>query len=164
MFRLLLLFTFVQACATHQDVRKDQQRTRYSPEVELSLEKIEQHEQAYQSRRERALDRYRRLRELGVKPTTKTYRPKRLSYKSTQPRPPNKPRPRRPKVIHADPEELSIEIEQKLTYFCMKHRKSRRFSRDQHCQKFMAESLDFCKKKFEIDDRNLLYCVEKKIR
>lgn len=143
--------------------KKNKNELRYSNDVENSLSTIEgQEEDPFIKRRREAIERYKRLREEKVKKRRESYKPIRIVYKQKRrPRKPVKPKKR---IIHADPEVLGIEIEQKLTYFCMKHRKSRRFNDDGSCQEFTENNLDTCREKFDHDDRNLLYCVERSIR
>jgi hypothetical protein len=132
--------------------------------------------------REEAIRRYRRMRFTDAqkrwgkarankrqtrKPIAK-YRRKRLPRRVKKSetivrRLPNKratPRPRT-KVL-ANPDELKIEIDQNLAYFCMANRK--RYQSPSACQQMTQNALESCEVKFEWDDRGLLKCVKSRLR
>lgn len=159
---LFLLFNLLLFSCAQQKVQKTYQDPTYSDDIEKEFSNIEMSDS--QKLRIEALERYRLLREERINKkrsnrSTPSYRPKKITY--AQPVEPQKPKRR---IIHTDPQEMAIEIEQKLTFYCMKNRKSSRFSQEGSCQEFTDNTLLECKNKFEDDDKNLLYCVEKTIR
>jgi hypothetical protein len=71
----------------------------------------------------------------------------------------------KPSYPKRDPEEIMIEINQNLSYFCMKKRKSKRFEDISECKLFAQERLLKCQEKHvQIDDARLVNCVKSGLR
>lgn len=70
-----------------------------------------------------------------------------------------------PSYPKKDPQEIMIEVEQNLTFFCMKHRKSSRFREENSCQLFTQEKLKECQDiHLETDNARLISCVKSRLR
>lgn len=62
-------------------------------------------------------------------------------------------------------EEMKIEIRQHQSYYCMKNRKSSRFSNDADCSAYTENVSNECEKKYPIiSDRSLVNCVKNGLR
>lgn len=164
--KLLFVFLLLNACATKQEVV--QPPPQYSAETMKTFEEIE---------RDQVLEYYRQLRELergGHHRTPPPPTPQALQqYQTHRPaqRPVPPPRPARPaapraqgRVIEANPEELAREIEQNITFYCMRHRNAARFSEEGSCEKFTAGIDTQCRDQFEPNDRRLFNCIRDKLQ
>ena len=147
LFSLFLCFS----CAHQNPVR--QQEKKYSQDVENEFSNIENDQQ-------RVLNYYRTLRQKNWEDyknggSQKTQRPQRRTYKTYSPprsRPSARPRktvtkvaPEKPALSQEQVEEINIEIQQNLDYFCMKNRKSSRFNSQSQCQSYARNIFEKCK-------------------
>jgi hypothetical protein len=136
--------------------------------TKLSFEQLE---------RQRAINTYRLLRikdaELRKKNTKrrssrKRYSRKKIIKRNVKVRSYPKPQPVKkvvPSYPKRDPEEIMIEVNQNLTYFCMQKRKSRKFKDEAECKLFTQEKLLECQEKhIEIDNARLVRCVKTRLR
>lgn len=151
----LLLVLFLSACATSEPLAPEPKT--YSQETLKTFEEIE---------REQVLEYYRQLREREMNAQKRQAppppAPKKLEQFHTQ-KPKPKPVPR-PAVQAGDPVEIEKEIEQNLTFFCMRTRNDARFSEQGSCERHTREVFENCKNDFEENDRRRVQCVKNKLR
>jgi hypothetical protein len=162
---IFLAFLFLLTnCATKKVA--PQQRS-YTPEVEKEFNEIENDQK-------RVLNYYRTLRENNWKEYKKgkswDNRPRRNGIKQV-PAPQSQYLKKQPVITEKPPlspeqkEEVMIEIEQNMTYFCMKNRNSPQFSEENSCQNYTQSILDTCNEKFPIyRDRSPINCVKNKLQ
>ena len=140
-FILLYLLTFI-SCSSNQ---KSMNTT--------------SHKGGYLSQEERlrsaALERYRQMR-LNEK------RPKYRHFKKSPPV--RKTIMRKEAPILVNEKELAIEIEQNLSFYCMKNRKRSKL-KGTNCDDFVENVHTSCTEKHEnIADKRRLYCIKKALR
>lgn len=177
---LILLGLFVSSCASYQREKEAPQKVQYSKETQKSFEEIE---------KEMLLERYKRMRvEDGIlqerrgreyNPTLRGLPPQVEDAPLARPTPPRpKPRPKpepkaqpgpkaaeksSPKRIEVDPQEQRREIEQNLTYFCMKMRNDSRFSSGLSCEEYTQSVQKECLNKFSEGELALTRCVKSQL-
>lgn len=174
----LFLSLAISSCASHQKEKKPPQKIEYSRETQKSFKEIE---------REMLLERYKRMRvEDGIlqeRPGRK-YRPEprglppqkdesplalpSAAKTKTKTRVQSKPEQqsaeqRAPRRIEVTPEAQRREIQQNLTYFCMKMRNDSRFSSESSCEKYTQSVYEKCLKKFSEGELALTRCVKSKL-
>ena len=158
-FAAIFVLFFLGACATQP--KNLPQQTRYSPETEKTFLEIE---------RERLLEHYRQMRiEEGIMQNDGTYqkvaKPRVIRPRPTPPAP-KKPAPRAQVVerVKVDEEAQKMELEQNLSFFCMKKRSDSRFSNDGSCEEFTAQVKNECLEKYQTGDKGLLSCVKSQLK
>jgi len=131
-------------------------------EKEFSLIEMEQKQalEYYKQLRSRNWNKYKNGKSA---PTKRRIRPRKKIIVKTRPAP-------KKKVIQEvmtpeQQQELEIEIGQNLSYYCMQHRKDRRFSSDADCQAFTQDSLSNCEESIGMQHhRNVLKCLKRKLK
>lgn len=158
-FAAILVLFILGACATQP--KNLPQQTRYSPETEKTFLEIE---------RERLLEHYRQMRiEEGIEQndgsTKRASRPRVIRPRPTPPAP-KKTTPRTQVVerVKVDEEAQKMELEQNLSFFCMKKRSDSRFSNDGSCEEFTAQVKNECLEKYQTGDKGLLPCVKSQLK
>ncbi len=162
---ITLLFSFLTACSQGQI--KMIEKKSYSQEVEREFEEIENDQK-------RVLNYYRTLREKnweeyknkGKEISNRRYRPikRKVSPRVVKKQPTYTPPPK-PELSPSQVEELNIEIHQNLSYFCMKNRKSAKFSDQSECQNFTQNIFNECKEKYPVyRDRSPVKCVKERLQ
>lgn len=159
---LITLLLSLISCST-KPVRNSKRQ--YSDEVEKEFQDIEYD-------RKRVLNYYRTLREKNWEEY------KRKGSQISRRHPPRRhqekkptivlvvpaPKPKKPELPPEKVEEMNIEIHQNLSYFCMKNRKSGKFSDASECQEFTQNIFNECKEKYPIyRDRSPINCVKSKL-
>jgi hypothetical protein len=157
MFKYLSFIIIVLLCACAKTPVKKSPSPIYSTEIEDSFINIE---------KKRALDTYRllRLRDLErrqKRKTSKSRRPRKSVIKNfvkIKPKPVEIKIPTYPK---RDPEEIMMEVNQNLSYYCMKKRKSKKFKEPTECEVFAQEKLKECRIKYvQEDNAKLVRCIK----
>ncbi len=69
-----------------------------------------------------------------------------------------------PKIIKVNENDQKIEIEQNLSYYCMKNRKSSKFSSEADCFAYTESVKMACLEKFKKGDARLTKCVKSRIK
>ena len=165
-FLIFILFTVscAKTPAKKTFVPKKVQKIQKSKLTFVEMEKLKALEsyrlmrlKAIKLRAKRKKARSRRRR------NTKSYSKKYIKkYSRIKPNPIKKIIPSYPK---RDPEEIMIEVNQNLTYFCMQKRKSRKFKIPEDCQVFAQEQLLECQTKhIEIDNARIVHCVKRRLK
>jgi hypothetical protein len=136
----------------------------YSEETNRTFQEIE---------RQQILEYYRQLRERearGEHRTPPPPTPQAIQRYQTQ-RPPRRPAPAparpahvRSSAIPTNPEDQAREIEQNLTFYCMRHRNATRFREEGSCESFTTEVENKCRQQFAEDDRRLFNCVRQQLQ
>jgi len=163
---ILVIFNLSLISCSTKPIHKKPKR-RYSDEVEKEFQDIEYD-------RKRVLNYYRTLREKNWKEykykgnqiSRRRYSPTRIKSKPTVVRivPSPTPKPERPELSPEKVEEINIEIHQNLSYFCMKNRKSGKFSDHSTCLDFTQNIFNECKQKYPIyRDRSPISCIKNKL-
>lgn len=164
LFYITLLFSSFSSCSSGPI--KMVERKTYSREVEKEFEEIENDQKRvlnyYRTLRERNWEEYKKK---GKQISRSRYRSrkrkgqKRIVEKEAAPS-----KPVKPELSASQVEELNIEIHQNLSYFCMKNRKSGKFSDRSECQNFTQNIFNECKEKFPVyRDRSPVKCVKEKL-
>jgi hypothetical protein len=161
----LLLILFAISCA-QRPIKKT-----------IILKKIQKYKLTFeQMEKKRALESYRLMRLNTVKirnkrkKKRKSKRSKSRIYKRSIVKKPIKVKPRTIKKIlpsypKRDPEKIMIEVNQNLSYFCMRHRKSRKFKTPEDCKAYTQEKLLECQTKhIEIDNARIVRCVKRRLK
>ncbi|OIQ20556.1 MAG: hypothetical protein BM556_01035 [Bacteriovorax sp. MedPE-SWde] len=104
--------------------------------------------------RERILEYYRLLRK--KKSSRSSVRNKRVTVR------PKKVKKYKIKMV--DISEQKVEIEQRLVFFCMENRKSKRFSADKSCEEYTKNILMKCNGSFISGDTRLTRCVKSRLK
>lgn len=172
---LILLTLVFASCSSVSQKKEAPKKLGYSSETQKSFEEIE---------KEMLMERYKRMRvEDGIlqqrpgqnyNPQPRGLPPKTFEAPLTRPSPPQKTaQPKRikpqqrqsPKVrrVEVDPKEQQREIQQNLTYFCMKMRKDSRFSSGEACEKYTQTVEQECLGKFSKGERALTRCVKSQL-
>ena len=133
---LLYFFTFA-GCSSSQ------KKASYSRSTKNIFNQIE---------RARLLNHYRELRKNG-NPRPK-YRPAR------------RPKPRRRSVMTTSQRQaVERELNQNLSYFCMRHRKSSRFDDRDECDTYVRNVLEKCRSKIDLNNgRKLMRCLKRNLK
>ena len=167
-FLYLLPFVVLFSCA---NIKPKNSPKAYSQATQDEFSSIEQD-------RQKALERYRQMRWKNWdhysgkktiskkrrnshtrKTPVKVYRPKVKKVKKP------KTKPQRPVLAQNIIEEMNIEIRQNLSFFCMKNRKSSRFSNEADCSAYTQNILSNCKKShWPPRDRGIVRCVKNRLR
>ncbi len=168
---ILIALFLVLSCAKPPVKKIRKVRKQYHQEVEDDFSKIENDERDI-------LEHYRRLRSQNWKnykqrnsrlkyKRTKTYRPKTHRPKRVVKKvePVVTPEPQRVPLAPEQIEELKIEAQQHMNYFCMQKRKSKRFKGEEDCLAFTQDIYSRCQAKNPIHyDRSLVKCVKSQLR
>lgn len=119
------------------------------------------------TRRERQLLYYQKLRASQWQEITNKkrdsyqkreyHRDKKVSVKPRQSRPKKHIQPSKPQVIPVDPHEQRIEIEQLISFQCIKKRMD-------NCDELSTRIYEKCLQNFNPGDRHLTDCVKKSLR
>ncbi len=163
---LMSLF-FITSCSTNS-VKMIEKKT-YSSEVEQEFENIENDQKRvlnyYRTLREKNWEEYK---EKGKQISRRRYTPPvrkapvNMIKKETRT---TAPEPTKPELNPSQIEELNIEIHQNLSYYCMKNRKSGKFSDQSECQSFTQNIFNECKEKFPVyRDRSPVNCIKEKLQ
>ncbi len=156
-----LLFSFLSSCTHIQPV----QHKTYSKEVEDEFKDIEYDQKRvlnyYRSLREKNWEEYKQ----GQSKNKRYQTPKRSRKPRKQKVQVRKVTPSKPPLSPEKVEELNIEIHQNLSYFCMKNRKTKKFSDKEECNTFTQNIFNECKEKYPVyRDRSAINCVKKKLK
>ena len=119
------------------------------------------------SAKEKLLEYYRNLRAKEWKNRTqKQKRIKRSARAYKRPKPAAKRRQIKQvhKIKWVDKDSQKVEIEQNLAYYCMKNRKSSKFSNEAECYAFTEDIRMNCLEKYEKGDARLTSCVKTRIK
>ncbi|MGB0452189.1 MAG: hypothetical protein ACPGJV_00630 [Bacteriovoracaceae bacterium] len=149
-FHLLFLTFFFTSCGLFPETKNNQTQTQ-----KKSFREIE---------KERALKKYYQLRLERLK-RRKQRQQSRTSKKPRYSKPKVRVvRPKKPKKIAGNPDEIRIESEQILSYHCMQHRKTRKYPHPDKCLQYTKIVAKECQEKFDVDDKQRIYCINKKLR
>lgn len=113
------------------------------------------------------LEKYRLLRLAALKDDPTGAKRKKRYYRRMPPRKLRNPPtisngiPRR---FRGNSESITIEIDQNLTYFCMKHRKNYKFTNNKTCQSHTDKIAKQCMLKYKENDRRLVRCIKDKLK
>ena len=120
------------------------------------------------SAKEKLIEYYRELRakewqdrKNGIKKATKRPKRKNKRYNKVRKKIVKKTPP---KIIRVNENDQKIEIEQNLSYYCMKNRKSSKFSSEADCFAYTESVKMECLDKFEKGDARLTTCVKSRIK
>ncbi|MBC97175.1 MAG: hypothetical protein CME63_05460 [Halobacteriovoraceae bacterium] len=164
-FYISLITLFISAsCATS---RPPKTKKTYSSEVEQEFKDIEYDQKRvlnyYRTLREKNWDEYKKGQNTKRRRPRRYQRPKRRSQPQRS-KTVRKVVPEKPALSDARVEELNIEIQQNLDYFCMKNRKSSRFSNQQDCKSYTENIFDQCKQQHPVyRDRSPVQCVKNRL-
>lgn len=173
---LLFLTLVFASCSSVPQKEQAPQEVQYSSETQKSFEEIE---------REMLLERYKRLRvedgilqqrpgqeynpeprglpprsdETPLKRPQKTAKPKQLQPQPATKTSRAKKRPR----VEVNPEEQRREIQQNLTFYCMKMRNDSRFATGESCEDYTHSVERKCLEKFSEGERALTRCVKSQL-
>lgn len=175
---LFLTLVFV-SCSSAPKKEQAPQDVQYSSETQKSFEEIE---------REMLLERYKRLRvEDGIlqQRPGQAYNPeprglpprsnegplkrdtgpqKAAKPKQLQPQPAAKASSTKKRArVEVNPEEQRREIQQNLTFYCMKMRKDSRFATGESCEDYTHSVERKCLEKFSEGERALTRCVKSQL-
>lgn len=131
--------------------------SKYSMDTEKVFESIE---------KQQAVEKYRRMRQKDWNTYIKSKRQK----TAPKPTPPSRRtyvqrRKQRPNLSEEQVRELRVEIDQNLSYYCMKNRKDKRFSSEADCQAYAQNTLAECEQTIGRPlHRGLLKCVKQRLR
>lgn len=160
---VLLPLTF-SSCSGIKPTKRNQRA--YSQEVESEFGSIENDNKKilnyYRSLREKNWEEYKShgkkssVRRRYQRPAPRQ-RKSQARFKKITPAP-------KPALSQTQVEELNIEINQNLSYFCMKKRKSTRFKSPADCETFTEQIRKSCKEKYPVyRDRSPVECVKSKL-
>lgn len=117
------------------------------------------------TRRQRQLLYYQKLRQSQWEKITRksghhkdskvTIKPR--QERSLAPKRKSKPAPSKPRVIAVDPHEQRIEMEQLISFHCMKNRV-------ENCDTISTQVFESCLEQYAPGDRNLTICVKRTLR
>ncbi|MBT7610302.1 MAG: hypothetical protein HN576_11135 [Bacteriovoracaceae bacterium] len=166
--RLLFIFFIIISACSKTPLKNILTKSQTIKIPKLSLEELE---------RRKAINTYRvlRLRDSKQRKLRSNKRSFRKKYSKKKTIKYNSKIRRTPKPVtlkkiipsypKRDPEEIMLEINQNLTYFCMKNRKSKRFKNQAECKLFTQEKLLECQDKhIEIDNARLIRCIKTRLR
>lgn len=168
---LILTLLFVFSCAS-QKTQKRRRKT-YSSEVQSSFENIE---------KDKALEKYKKLRwsnwnRYSGRKNSKKTRKRKKAFKpfSIRPKPVTpprrrvvkkvpKPKPTPPLLTDAQIEELTVETNQYLNFYCMKNRKSSKFDSKDECKEYSEKVFKICKQKNQdYMGKKVVRCVRRQL-
>ncbi|MBT3586900.1 MAG: hypothetical protein HN509_18460 [Halobacteriovoraceae bacterium] len=122
----------------------------------------------------KAIKRYKRLREVRIfRMNRKIQRwrkfkavvPKRVIVKKKKVNAPKKTLLKKPKMSPEKIRELEIEVKQNLSYYCMRHRKDKRFEKSGDCKSYTLSVYANCDKKFNYQkDKRIVSCLKRNLR
>lgn len=182
---LIFLCLFLSSCASYQIEKEPPKKVQYSQETQKSFEEIEKKVLLERYKRMRIEDGIlQKQRGRAYSPTLRGVPPQvedaplarpsspkaRPQPKREKPVPKSAPSPKTletekasPKRIEVDPEEQRLEIEQNLTYFCMKMRNDPRFSTELSCEQYTESVKSKCLNKFSEGELALTRCVKSQL-
>ncbi len=143
---------------------------KYSEDVENEFENIENDQQRvlnyYRTLRQKNWDKYKKGHS---EQTSKKYYPTERKYSPAPTRAERKNAikvaPSKPALSPEQVEEINIEIQQNLDYFCMKNRNSGRFNSESQCQSYTHNLFEKCKEENPVyRDREAVDCVKNKLQ
>ncbi|MCR9204201.1 MAG: hypothetical protein NXH75_06475 [Halobacteriovoraceae bacterium] len=174
---LVLTLLFFTSCAGVKKKKPSGPKT-YGADVEQEFSNIENDQKRvleyYRTLRAKNWEAYKKSDEM-VRRYNRNYSKKKKKgytrYQKPKKRPPittkklAAPKPEPVPLPEKAIEEMKIEIRQHQSYYCMKNRKSSRFSNDADCSAYTEDVSNDCKKKYPIiSDRSLVNCVKKGLR
>lgn len=173
----ILPLLFLTSCAGIKKKKVTAPKT-YGADVEQEFSNIENDQKRvleyYRTLRAKNWEAYKRSDE-AVRRYNRNYSKKKKKSFSRYQKPKKAPRITTKKLAAPKPvpvalpdktiEEMKIEIRQHQSYYCMKNRKSSRFSSEADCSAYTENVSNDCKKKYPIiSDRSLINCVKRGLR
>lgn len=157
-FLFLFTISFLFLACAKQEKKHDSRNSKshiFSKETELSFEMIE---------RNRALEYYKKLR------ARKKSKPKKRKYKThNYSRKPIIKKVRKkivPRFHRVNVKEQEQELLQRVSYFCMEHRKEKRFIENRggsNCSDFTDRIMANCQVKYPLGTRELTSCLKRNL-
>jgi hypothetical protein len=161
LFRAFLFSLFLSVLGCAQNVVPISPPS-YSVETERSFEEIERAE---------LMEKYRKMRQQDWSNYTNGTNTRAREYAKQviqrgRKKAATKSRPSRPPLSDEQLRDLEIEVEQRVTYYCMKKRNDPRFKTEEACLEYAMNTRGDCQESgtWPPVDRSLVECLKKKLK
>ena len=161
--KIVIIVILLGGCALPEKNQPKPPAPHYSTETENEFLEIENSTSPYSKQTKDAADRYRRLREQSwdnyTKKSKSNYQPKKYQHIRKEYKQSKKPTYKIPVLTKEQQEELNIQSNQMMSYFCMKNRNKN------NCKEYTNSVFKNCKKRNNGRiSKSVVRCLKSKLR